>query len=281
MDSYQQSVIFGLQHVEPHAVDDSFTEDAIKLITEGRGSRRGCLGTLHSSVQAKSLVAWFRDGDLQTHKYWAYIAAKLRVMIYHLKPDEWFPAYEHLYALLSDHEEIIRWYSQNKASYLIKGKSKDRDNPNQPAFHGYQALLALNAEWDELRKRCEQVLSMEIKKDRKYLIDHRFYLGLANGDLVGMEAALTELTSSKIARVRNHEMAFGLTENLIATHATIYAKIAWRYGYKLDINTPWIPKAWLPVQPLETYDEPWDFMREFDIFTPFDGELSVFSPVRE
>ncbi|MFX6597555.1 hypothetical protein ABTG67_18925, partial [Acinetobacter baumannii] len=75
-------------------------------------------------------------------------------------------------------------------------------------FHGYQLILALNDEWDQLRKRCELILQTDLKKDKKYLIDHRFYLALANGDKNEMENVLTELTSPKIAKVRNFEFAF-------------------------------------------------------------------------
>jgi hypothetical protein len=72
---------------------------------------------------------------------------------------------------------------------------------------------------------------------------------------------LTELTSPKVAKVRNSEPALGFTERLIATHAVIYAKIAWRHGFRVKIDTPWIPAAWLPVDPLSQYVDPYGFMK--------------------
>jgi len=83
-----------------------------------------------------------------------------------------------------------------------------------------------------------------------------------------MEAVLNELTSPKVARVRNFEPAFGLTENLIATHATIYAKIAWRHGYEVEVDSPWVPKEWLPIAPVASYEDPWPFMQSFDSISP-------------
>lgn len=198
-----------------------------------------------------------------------------------MEPWTWFPAYEHLYALLSDHEEMIDWYRQHRVSYFFEGEIKDRDNPKQAAFHGYQALLALNGDWDLLRQRCEQILSADLKKDRKFLVEHRFYLALANGDKPGMEAALNELTSPKVARIRNFGQAFGLTEHLIATHATIYAKMAWRHGYEVEVDSPWVPKEWLPIQPLDHYEAPWPFMRNFDLWQPFEGDWALWSPKRQ
>jgi hypothetical protein len=51
----------------------------------------------------------------------------------------------------------------------------------------------------------------------------------------------------------------------IANHATLYAKIAWRHGHELAVDTPMIPKEWLPVQPLAAYEDPYEFMRAYEI----------------
>ncbi|ONG37174.1 hypothetical protein BKE30_15095 [Alkanindiges hydrocarboniclasticus] len=279
--NYESSLQRGLEHVSGHAQAIDDLAENIEYFIEKKGNYIFCLKMIKAYTEANCMMSWFRDHDLLAFKQWAYMAAKLNRMVIQYKPYDWFPAYEHLYALLSDNEAIISWYKQHRLPYLIESEIKDRDNPKQPAFHGYQALLALNGQWDELRQRCEQILSMEIKKDRKYLIDHQFYLALANGDKTGMEGVLTELTSPKIAKVRNIEQAFGFTENFIATHAVIYAKIAWRWGYQLEIDTPWIPKDWLPIQALDNYPEPWEFLKEFDLFTPFEGEWKEWSPRHE
>ena len=102
---------------------------------------------------------------------------------------------------------------------------------------------------------------------KKYLIDHRFYLALARDDKPSMETVLSELTSRKIARVRNNEQAFGFTHFFIGTHAVIYAKIAWRHGYKVQVDTPFIPAAGLPIAPVPAYHDPYPFMQAFAIDT--------------
>lgn len=225
------------------------------------------------------MFIWFAKGDLQQVKQWSYLSAKAKRMHYQIKPYSWFPSYEFLSALLSDNQEIIDWYAAHQSSYNVnRYEIAARDNPESPTFHGYQMILALNNQWDELRERCERILNMELKRDKKYLVDHRFYLGLANGDQAAMEEALAELTSPKVAKVRNYEFAFGLTEQLIATHAVIYAKLAWLKGYPVQVDTPWIPKEWLPIKPLKNYVEPWEFMQKFDLWTPLDAGDSVFEP---
>ncbi|MEB3792585.1 Imm49 family immunity protein [Acinetobacter sp. IK40] len=275
-EAYQNA----LAHVIQHAEFNENTVSLIDYITNNKGDVPFCIGMLGSYAEANAVIAWFRDGDLIAFKQWCFIAAKLNRMVFQFDVIEWFPAYKHLYALLSDNEEIISWYRQHRVSYDRQGSIKDRDNPRKPDFHGYQLILALNQEWELLRERCELILSTELKKDRKYLIDHRFYLALANGDKTEMEKVLTELTSPKISKIRNHEFAFTFTEHFISTFAVIYAKLAWRNGYQLAIDTPWIPKEWLPIQPLDEYPEPWDFMKEFDLWTEFDGEYVSWSPLQ-
>ncbi|MCG6036394.1 immunity 49 family protein [Acinetobacter baumannii] len=269
-----------LAHVIQHAEFRDGIQEKINYISQRKGDVAFCIGMLGSYAEANAMVSWFRNSDLIAFKQWCFIAAKLNRMVFQFDTIEWFPAYKHLYALLSDNEEIISWYSQHRVSYDRQGSIKDRDNPRKPDFHEYQLILALNHEWDKLRERCELILQTDLKKDKKYLIDHRFYLALANGDKGEMENILTELTSQKIAKVRNFEFAFTFTEHFIATHAVIYIKLAWRNGYHLNIDTPWIPKEWLPVEPLLEYLEPWEFMREFDIFTPFEGVWKDWSPKR-
>lgn len=269
-----------LAHVIQHAEFNEDIIDFVDCVSNQKGNIPFCIRRLRSYSEANAMVSLFRDNDLIGFKQWCYIAAKLNRMIIQFDPIGWFPAYEHFSAILSDNEEIISWYGQHRVSYDREGSIKDRDNPRKPDFHGYQLILALNDEWDQLLKRCELILQTDLKKDKKYLIDHRFYLALANGDKNEMENVLNELTSPKIAKVRNFEFAFTFTEHFIATHAVIYSKLAWRNGYQLNIDTPWIPKEWLPIEPLAEYPEPWEFMREFDIFTTFEGEWKDWSPKR-
>lgn len=269
-----------LAHTISHAEFDEGIQRKIDYITHQKGNVAFCTRMMNSYCHANAMVSWVRDKDLTAFKQWCYMAAKLERMVFQFEPYEWFPAYKFFSALLCNNAEILDWYRQHRISYDCDPSDiKDRDNPKQPAFHGYQMILALNHEWERLAARCEQILSMELKKDRKYLIDHRFYLALAQGNKAEMENVLTELTSPKIARIRNHEFAFTFTEHFIATHACMYAKLAWLNGYDVEIDTPWIPKEWLPIQPLANYPEPWEFLKKFDIWTPFDGEEKTWSPI--
>ena len=279
---HERSVEKGIEHVGERRADR-----AIELLNSNLGSREGCLSNVLMHAEAQCLMAWFKRKDLKEHKQWAYVAAKTQRMIFQIEPWRWFPAFKHLYALLYDNESIVSWYAGHRVPFFIQDEERgnealNKDDPSLVTFHSYQALLALRGNWEELRRRCEHILSLpETPGGKDYLVDHRFYLALANGDKTGMETALNYLTSPEVAKNRNREIAFGLTENLIATHATIYAKIAWRYGFEVAIESPWVPREWLPVEPLQQYDDPWSFMQSFDIWQPFEGGWAGWSPKQD
>jgi hypothetical protein len=259
---YTASVQQGLEHVAQHqralADEVGFFLD---VIATGEGNREFCMLRLCSYATANAMLSWFKDHDLHSFKQWSYVSARLEQMLFRANAKRWYPAHLLLMPLLSDQEKLIDWFASNDVPFDLTRAN----DPSTADFHGYQALLALRGEWRTLEERCIKVIGHSIKKMKKYEIDHQFYLALARHDVVGMEKILEELTSPKIAKIRNIEQAFGFTGKLISTHAVVYAKIAWRHGFELLINTPWIPKEWLPIFPLEDYEDPYVFMKNFNI----------------
>ncbi|MHB9841676.1 Imm49 family immunity protein [Paraburkholderia terrae] len=248
----------GLTHVSKHLEFlDGERANLVSMLESNKGSRSGCLRSLRSHADASALVSWFGNSDLAALKQWSYVSAKLQMMLFQLEPKTWYPAYLLLMPLLSDHEGLIQWFAHNDEMF----DTSRADDPATAEFHGYQALLAIRGEWGALEDRCHRVIGHSPQKMKKYEIDHNFYLALSQHDVSAMKIVLDELTSPRIAKVRNVEPAFGFTEKLIATHAVIYAKIAWRHGFCIDIETPWIPAAWLPIDPLPQYVAPYNFMK--------------------
>ena len=282
IEKYLESLEVGLHHIGGSS--NELRERSVNLLNTGEGSRSGCLLTLSANQTGLATNAYFRRSNINEAKQGAYLAAKLAIMRQHLMPAADYLTEDLLWPLLSDNEEVIDWYRQNEAMYhpdkpsIVGG---DKDNPKSWMYYRYQSWLALNARWDELGERCERILAMqdEIKKDRAYLIDHRFYLALAKGDKAAMESVLLEKCLPKNRRAR-FEQQSGLTRYFIDSYATLFAKLAWRNGYELEVDTPWIPKEWLPIQPNASYEDPWPFMQSFDIWQPFPEPYTAYSPKR-
>jgi hypothetical protein len=280
-NNYNESEAYGIAHVETWSNDP--IDRPLSFLEKGSGSRDGCLRSICRRSESTAMVLFFRDCNLLGMKQWAYASAKSRIMLAHLQPGQDYLTEDLLWPLISDNEEVIDWYRQHRAVYDLDNATSggDKNDPKNWMFYRYQSWLALNTRWNELGERCERILAMqdEIKKDRSYLIDQRFYLALARGDKEGMEKVLLEKTAP-IERKRRHEQESSLTHNFIVSYATIFAKLAWRNGYSVEVDTPWIPKAWLPVIPLSEYNDPWPFMKAFNIWQSFEGDRAPWSPKR-
>lgn len=233
-------------------------------IDKGEGSFNGCVSNLIRLHEEIADYAWFANQDLATFKLHSYVVAKLMYIRAKATGEEGvMHEAEYFYALLSDHEPVIRWMQQQPPhSKLFKQRMV---NPNQNEYRYYQLTLALNGQWDELGSRADVFLQNIPAKMKKFAPDMRFYRALAQQDKAGMEDALAELTSPKVARVRNEVFELVVASKFVSPFACLYAKTASRHGFNLDIDTVFIPQAWLPHCPLPAYPDPYDFMRAWVI----------------
>ncbi|MCW5256301.1 hypothetical protein D5038_08045 [Verminephrobacter aporrectodeae subsp. tuberculatae] len=263
---YQSDLDAGLKHLGEHVQDTierRGVEECLHYIETNTGNPYACVHALMDHALAQSLLAWFRDKNLEQFKQHAYEMTKLERIAYRYKPDRETGECLYLGPLLADNEELLSWFTKNNLM-----PARGRDNPRQHSFRWSQMMYALRSNWATVEERAQKVIEMAPPAQKRYMVDEHFYLALARGDLAGMEAALTELTSPKVARFRNNDFAFSYTHFFIGTHAVMYAKLAWLHGHHVKIDTPYIPQEWLPIAPLSTYKDPYNFMRTFDIHEP-------------
>ena len=96
------------------------------------------------------------------------------------------------------------------------------------------------------------------KKEEGLKDDYEFYKALHNGDKAKMEEVLEKLVSPKIHKKRNDNP---ILNQYISLPALGYAKLAWRRGFEVEVKCDLLPKALLPIQPLEEYIVPYDFLK--------------------
>jgi hypothetical protein len=273
-----EDFVAGLAHVDRNLA--CFIKDetrTLELIRTQVGSKKHCMSELSRQAVAAAMVAWFRDKDLLKCKHAAFVATKIDRLLRQLDQD-WltgspvaFGLFWPMCLLLSDHEELIQWYA---AFDWYAGWDGDQPRPKwisqrnyEDLYCGYQTTLALRGEWSRVGERSERWLDAPPARLKRFIPDMRFFLALAKGDVAGMEQALAEIVSPKQRRLREHWHG-GYTHRLVSEEAVAYAKIAWRNGYRVDVDTPYIPREWLPVSPLPEYSDPYDFMQGFDIWQP-------------
>jgi hypothetical protein len=256
--SYLNGIAKGISHLISHRDSEIRSmEQMLYNIDTGSGNPTACMVGLEQHAKAMSLLAWFVDQDIIATKQWAYVAGKLRRIICERRPG--FQAtYFFFCAVLSDNEDIIRWFSHSDFVFNMKHIEDHKTFD----FRTFQLVLALRGEWDRLRQRCEDVLADPPSKAKAFLIDYEFYLALSRGDQAEMEVALREMTRPKraVPRLRSGD---GFPRWFVHYDAVLYGKIAWRHGYKVKVDTPFVPIDWLPVKPLASYHDPYEFMKRY------------------
>lgn len=248
-------------------ISSGMLDQCLRNIANNSGNFGGCLRALMSHSEASALAAWFEAGDILSFKQWAYVRAKLEYILMQppLGEEVGEVAFEYraingLYYLLSGHSGLLEWYSGIDSEFSIARKN----NAKTFDYWTTQFFIALRGDWDVLRERCERVIANPptSAREKRFLIDHQFYLALANGDSAGMEAVIKELVSPKLISKRT-PLESGFSANLICTPAIIYSKLAWRAGHNIDVQSPYVPSEWLPAAPLAKYTEAFDFMSSF------------------
>ncbi len=89
-----------------------------------------------------------------------------------------------------------------------------------------------------------------------------------------MKSALAVLLEPKYAKkaVRDCNSAF---EFYLQMQVLMYAKIAMIHGFDLGIDSPIAPKELIEIKPLENYEDPYDFMKEFDYNKPYQAWIDL------
>ncbi len=228
---------------------------------------------------AAALSFWYQSGDIRRVKNLFYNIGKLE---YIGVVEKWTSGSYRRYTytntmdsmpiFVSDYPDLIQWCAESNFG-LADSDRKEKLHLSE--FFVKNIYLAMRKQWDELEERCRRYIANP--KPRPYhrmvIFEFQFLLALATGDIPKMEAVLSEFVTPRGLRTYSaNESAF--TNGLINTTGLLFAKLAWQNGYEININSPYIPQEWLAVQPLEHYEDEFDFMKAYTI-DPTWGATSV------
>lgn len=251
-----------LLHVKSHAQFTEGTATALDFILKGVGNRVACAGELSDQAMASGIVDWFENNSIEGLRQHFYVAAKLDQFWYPLNTQPFSPLGNFLHLLkplVSNNRNLIEWFVNYEAAY----DPVRVENHKTGDFFAYQAIVALKGDWTRLLARCEKVMSDPpgASRESKYLIDHRFYYALAQGDISRMKAALEDICAPKVVRSRHNDES-GFTDDFIFTPAVIYSKIARYHGYEVEFDNALVPAEWLSMEPLSIYHKVYSFLDE-------------------
>ncbi|QLB12854.1 immunity protein 49 of polymorphic toxin system [Bisgaardia hudsonensis] len=236
----------------------------LELLNSNLGNSLACmrsLGLCHAVLARRALL---RNNDIELFRQHCYTAAKLCV----LGDDGWTVTYD-FFALMSDNQRVI-----NSIISDILGADYDKYDRKDlyPFFFKNKRLAISSKNWEELKERSQRFLDDEknypkAKKYKPYIPEHEFYVSLCDGNVEGMHNALEKLLDLKIAkrRVRGYCVNFSWFLNVIVLEL---GKIASIHGFDVGIDHPTAPKELIEYKPLAHYEDPYDFMKEYDFNKP-------------
>lgn len=168
------------------------------------------------------------------------------------------------YCILSDNESLIQRYAKlryqrdvntelSMDEMVLKGESAITCNTVQFFLENNSEGIERNLNIYELKK--DKIL----KRGKELELDFTFFKALHTNDKSKMEEILGKLVSAKIHKKRNDNP---ILNQYISLPALGYAKLAWRKGIEVEVNSPLVPKELLPIKPLDNYEIPYDFLKD-------------------
>lgn len=231
---------------------------------------------LEETLAVKSLI----DNDfkkVKNHYYLCGLIDELRVLKFNNNLFDYGLPYMS-YPLLSDNEKLILRYS--KLRYQPWGKMEGMDesvSKGKSAIwcNTIQFFMANDLEGVERNLNTIETITLKKlpKNQQELKFDYEFYIALLNKDKNKCEEILEQLVSPKIHKKRNSDL---LLRQYISQPALGYAKLAWRQGIEVEVNSPLIPKKLLPIQPLESYEISYDFLKNDIVNTQNLKRIDVF-----
>lgn len=209
-------------------------------------NRPGTLATIAVDSKYRGLFSYFIEGELLGLKGNFYTASKLLEESLRHGWDAFSTYHSFLLGLLSDSPEIYDW--------LAHAELKDKDYVKGPNFKFHQFQLVLRRDDEALRETIAIVAKKGSNRDKVLAQSGQdFFSLLLKQDKEGLQALIENQAKIKSAQE--------LEGQFLAGFAVIHAKLCWYRGIEVQIQSPLVPMALMPIQPLETYDVEYDFLR--------------------
>ena len=214
-----------------------------------RIKRGAALRHMTSLSEDRGLKSFFIDDDLNGLKQDFYVFCKL-LMASEKEAEpggDVFSTYApYLYGLLTDSPEIYNW--------LTHADLKNKDYVKGPHFLFHQFQLVLRRDDEALRETIALVAKKGGNRNKAHAqAGQDFFSLLLKQDKEGLQALIEDQAKIKSAQE--------LEGQFLAGFAVVHAKLCWYRGIEVEIQNPLVPMPLMPIQPLDTYDVEYDFLR--------------------
>ncbi|MDY4279534.1 MAG: Imm49 family immunity protein [[Pasteurella] mairii] len=253
-----QDIAYCLENV---STDEYSAKKILEKLNKKEGNSLFQIELLSTYYSAKASLNLVIMNNLNQFKADAYIAAKLYLLSRTelLYTSTGLNTFHFFTALMSDSPALISYLVNNRN--IIAAPNIPYEKDISRAFLNATTLVALAGEWGILQKRCKALLD-DTHKDKKYILEYEFLFALSNANVSDMELVLNKMLELKLAKKMVHDTV-PFFDFYLQVNVLLLAKIASIHGFHLNIDEPIAPKELINYSPLEKYDEPYDFMKEF------------------
>ena len=254
--------------------EEDFDKDELKYIENKKGDQFACMWTLSNDYNKFSSIDLVIEKNIKKHRLNCHIGGKLLILGCSRSNRLFTQASQMFEMLMSNNPDFIIFFKNNIDTIMPddydskKNKYGYLKNDYGTFFLIRVILHAIRGDFEEVKKRCTAYLEKPLK-DSYYKygeLHYEFLSALADKNIDGMKKAIDGMMEQKVARKFSNDNNPNY-EFYLHVYVIIYAKIALYHGIDLEIDNEVAPKELIDNTPLESYEDPYDFMKDFDLAT--------------
>ena len=264
----------GYIKVSHEYLDKEAEKRRLEYISNKKGDQFGCMWTLSSDycgISSKNLLI---EKNIEKHRLNCHIGGKLRILstsrssMLVTHPTQMFEMF------MSNNPDFITFFKNNIDMIMPDDYDSEKNkygylkNDYGTFFLIRVILHAIRGDFEEAKKRCTAYLEKPLK-DSYYKygeLHYEFLIALADKNIDGMKKAINGMMEQKVARKFSNDNNPNY-EFYLHVYVIIYAKIALYHGIDLKIDNEVAPRELIDITPLEKYEDPYNFMKDFDLAT--------------
>ena len=254
--------------------EENFDKDKLEYIENKKGDQFSCMWTLSNYYNKFSSIDLVIEKNIKKHRLNCYIGGKLLILGCSRSNRLFTQASQMFEMFMSNNPDFITFFKNNIDMIMPDDYDSEKNKygylkNDYGSFFLIRVILhAIRGDFEEVKKRCDAYLKNPLK-DSYYKygeLHYEFLKALAEKNIDGMKKAIDGMMEQKVARKFSNDCNPDY-EFYLHVYVIIYAKIALYHGIDLEIDHEVAPKELIDITPLEKYEDPYDFMKDFDLAT--------------
>ena len=264
----------GIERVKIVEMTKKEIEENLEFIENKKGNILAGIGFFamdYFMLSSKNLLI---EKNIKEHRLNCYIGGKLQILGCDRDSRLFTQTSQMFEMFMSNNPDFITFFKNNIDMIMPDDYDSEKNKygylkNDYGSFFLIRVILhAIRGDFEEVKKRCAAYLEKPLK-DSYYKygeLHYEFLLALSEKNIDRMRETIDKMMEQKVARKFSRD-ASPYYEFYLYVYVIMYAKIALYHGIDLEIDYEVAPKELIDITPLEKYEDPYDFMKDFDLAT--------------